>query len=55
MHVAVLVVILGWAGATLMLDAWIRRQRRPDLAERLLPYRPRSLGDDAQDWLDNEA
>jgi hypothetical protein len=43
--------IIGWVGATLLLDAVIRRQRRPDLAERLRPYQPTELADEAEVWL----
>jgi hypothetical protein len=35
-----------------------RRSRRPDLAERLMPYQLSSLADEAHDWLrqqDDEA
>jgi hypothetical protein len=57
MQVVVLVVagILIWAGATLLLDAWWRREHRPDLAERLWPFRSRSLAEEAQEWLDRES
>ena len=51
--------IIGWVGATLILDAVLRRQRRPDLVERLLPYQPTplgdTLGDEARDWLNRQA
>jgi hypothetical protein len=41
-----LVVVVGllvWAGTTLLLEAWWRHQRRPDLADRLRPFQPRSV------------
>jgi len=52
MTVAVLVVagLLVWAGAALIIDSFSGR-RRPDLAERLKPYQPRSVGDEAERWL----
>jgi hypothetical protein len=28
--------------------------RRPDLSERLAPYQPRSLAEEAQEWLKNQ-
>jgi hypothetical protein len=37
--------IIGWVGATLLIDACLRRQGRPDLTERLRPYQPNTLGD----------
>ena len=36
-----------WAGSTLLLDAAWRRWERPDLVERLLPFRPGSIADAA--------
>lgn len=33
----IVVGLLVWAGSALLIDAW-SRSRRPDLAERLLPY-----------------
>jgi hypothetical protein len=50
----VLVTIVGllmWAGTTLLLDAWMRRPRRPTLAERLALYQPRPVADEAEEWL----
>ena len=47
----VAVGLLTWAGATLLLDAWWRCWQRPDLAEMLRPFRPDSLADEAQRWL----
>jgi hypothetical protein len=44
------VFLLTWAGSTLLLDAWVRRRRRPTLTERLLPYQP-SVADEAEWWL----
>jgi hypothetical protein len=40
-----------WVGATLIIDGYLRRDRRPDLAERLRPLQP-SIADEARDWLD---
>jgi hypothetical protein len=37
--------MLTCAGATLLLDAWLRRSRRRDLAERLRPFQPSSLAE----------
>jgi hypothetical protein len=45
---------LAGVGATLLLDAWWRRSDRPDLAERLLPYQPESVSDEAECWLDQQ-
>jgi hypothetical protein len=38
----------------LLSDAWLRRATRPDLAERLRPFRSNSVDDEAQPWLDRE-
>jgi len=43
--------VLLWAGTTLLLDAWLRRPRRQSLAERLAPFRPRHVADEAEEWL----
>lgn len=42
-----------WAACAVMLDAGIRRARRPSLAERLAPFVPvrRSLADEVEEWL----
>jgi hypothetical protein len=45
--------ILVWTGAMLLLGSWWRRERRPELAERLRPFQPGSLADEAHDWLHN--
>ena len=50
MSVLVAAGLLVWVGAALIIDAFARR-RRPDLAERLRPYQPRSVSDEAQRWL----
>ena len=44
--------VIGGTGAWLIVDSYRaeRRRRRPDLAERLLPYEPR-LADEAEAWL----
>jgi hypothetical protein len=53
-HVTAVVAfgLLTWAGSTLLLDAWWRRGSRPDLAERLRPFQPADLADEARQWLD---
>jgi hypothetical protein len=53
-HVAAVITVglLVWAGTTLIFDGWMRRSRRPDLAERRRPLRPVDLADQARDWLD---
>jgi hypothetical protein len=43
--------LLMWAGTTLLLDAWMRRPRRPSLKEGLAPYQPRHVADEAEEWL----
>ena len=50
--VAVLTVafVLMWAGATLLIDAWLQHRRRPSLCERLAPYMP-TLADEVETWL----
>ena len=52
MNVALLAVafLLLWAGMTLLIDSWVRRQRRPSLYERLAPYVP-TVADEAELWL----
>ena len=42
--------LLVWGGVTLLIDARARRLR-PDLTERLLPYQPTSIADEAERWL----
>jgi hypothetical protein len=56
MYAALLVVVflLVWAGVTLMIDGWVRRQRRRDLTERLWPFRPATVADEAQRWLNRQ-
>jgi hypothetical protein len=39
-----------WVAATLIIGAWIGRERRPDLVDRLQMYQP-SVADDAEEWL----
>jgi hypothetical protein len=55
-HIAALIAVglLVWAGTTLIVDGWQRRPKRPDLAERLRPFQPGSLADQARDWLDKQ-
>jgi hypothetical protein len=52
----VVVGILVWAGATLLIGCHqIRRlNRRLDLAEQVVWDRPRSLADEAYDWLQRQ-
>jgi hypothetical protein len=46
--------MLVWIGTTLILDGWWRRENpHTDLSDRLWPFRPRSLAEEAQDWLDS--
>jgi hypothetical protein len=55
--VVVLLVVaffLFWAGATLLIDAWLRRPRRPDLAERLRSFASTTIGDEAEEWLERQ-
>ncbi len=42
---------LVWAGSALLIDAWLRRSRRPTLAERLGPYQPTSVAEEAERWI----
>jgi hypothetical protein len=44
-------VILAWIGVVLILDGWSNR-RAADLTERLRPYQPLSVADEAQRWLE---
>jgi hypothetical protein len=44
-------------GSFLMISAayeWRRRHRRRDLYERLRPFQPSSLAEEAQDWLQRQ-
>ena len=53
MIVAVIAVgVLTWASVAWVIDAWMRRDRRPDVAERLRPFGPASVADEAQRWLE---
>ena len=47
----IVVGLLAWAGTILLLDAWMKRQRRPSLAERLAPYQQRHVSHEAEEWL----
>jgi hypothetical protein len=53
MYVALLIVagLLLWAGATLLIEACQQRSRRPSLTERLRPFQPYTLADEAEVWL----
>jgi hypothetical protein len=49
----IVALIIGGTGVAMIISA-VRDQRRscrPDLAERLLPYQPSSLADEAHHWL----
>jgi uncharacterized membrane protein len=48
--VALVVFMLVWTGATLIIDAWSSR-RRPNLAERLGPFRARWIEEEFEEWL----
>jgi hypothetical protein len=43
-----------WTGSILLIDAFGRRRKRRTLLERLAPYQPRSIGDQAESWLRDE-
>jgi hypothetical protein len=43
--------VLLWAGSMLLLDNWRCRHPNVDLADRLLPFEPRSIADEAHEWL----
>jgi hypothetical protein len=49
----IVVGVLVWAGSTLLVDAWWKRQPT-DLADRLIPYQGGSVADQAQHWLDRK-
>ena len=49
----IVVGLLVWAGSALLIDAWLRT-RQPDFSERLLPYQPPSLGEEAERWLSGD-
>ena len=46
-----MVFVLVWAGSALLLDAWFRKARRPDLAERLAPFQRPWISDEVEQWL----
>lgn len=52
--VVLVVLLLAWVGVAVIVDVFIgvglRRDRRPDLGERLRPYPP-TLADEAETWL----
>jgi hypothetical protein len=48
----VAVGLLTWAGVTLLWDAWLRRDKRPDLTKRLRPLGFDSVADEARFWPD---
>ena len=43
--------LLAWAGVALMIDALSRWRRHVDLTERLHPYQPTAVADEADRWL----
>ena len=49
------VLVLVWAGVTLIIDGWTRRSRRPSLAERSVPSMSESIAAEAQAWLDGQS
>jgi hypothetical protein len=51
--VLIVVGVLGWGGSTLLLDAWWKRQPT-DLSDRLMPFQPNLVADEAQRWLDRQ-
>jgi hypothetical protein len=49
----IVALIIGGTGVAMIISA-VREQRqsrRPDLAERLLPYQPSALAEEAHRWL----
>jgi hypothetical protein len=52
--VGIALSILVWAVSALVMDKWIRRRQRQSLLERLQPYQPRSVADEAQRWLEEQ-
>lgn len=42
--------LLVWAGASLLIDAWVARRHRPSLTERLSRHQP-SVAREAAEWL----
>jgi hypothetical protein len=47
----VIAVAFALTGLFLIITAWMRRPHRPDLAERLRPFAPPSLAEEAREWL----
>lgn len=45
-----LVFVLMWLSSVLLIGAWLHRQRRPTLADRLAPFQP-TISDEAENWL----
>jgi hypothetical protein len=50
---AIFVVLMVWPGGTCLIEPCLRHERRPNLAERLLPFQPRSVADEAEEWLNS--
>jgi hypothetical protein len=53
MWLLVVVGLLAWAGATLLIDGWLRRPRRLSLYERLAPFQQPYVADEAHKWLND--
>ena len=49
--VILIAALLVSAGATLLIDAWLRARARPDLAERLQRFHHMSIAEQAERWL----
>ena len=49
---SIAVGLLTWAGVAVLWDAWLRREKRPDLTERLWSFRFDTVADEAHQWLD---
>jgi len=52
--VGIALSIVVWAVSAVVLDRWIQRRQRRSLLERLQPYQPRSVADEAQRWLEEQ-
>jgi hypothetical protein len=44
---------LTWAAGALVWDAWLRREMRRDLVDRLRPFRLDSVVEEVQSWPDD--
>lgn len=52
--ILVAVFALMWLGSALLIDAWLHRQKRPTLAERLARFQS-TVSDEAESWLGRQA